>query len=228
MMKFSTAILFGLLIALATAPTASVSADGPLDTKGTWALQFGVVRDMRLVDFQGTALSLQRTTESGNIWRLGLSLNWRLSSTDEKEDNAVADYDGERERVRPSTASLTLQRVFRFKKLKNFQPYWGAGAIVSYGRSTSDDDPFENRTKRQVVSEYQIGLRLLIGAEHRFSDEVSVLGEYSTDLSYRWLRDTREVTYTESTQVSHSKTVVRDDSFRISTGAVKLAISLYF
>ncbi|MFH2055185.1 MAG: hypothetical protein ABIJ61_04450 [bacterium] len=227
-MWFSHRILVGALVAIMVLATAPLLAGEKIDTKGTWALQFGLESDVRLTGFQGTTLSLQKTTMSGAIWRMGLGVS--LSNQDRETEQITEDtsYIASTENSNSSSISLTIQRMFKLNSSTKIHPYVGIGPLVKFNHSSSDQGAPNNPTHERTYNSWSVGARTLFGAEWFVTGYLSLLGEYSLDAAFEWSKDSRTTIYEVSNGTTSSTNETRIDGFRVSKGYTYLAVSLYF
>jgi hypothetical protein len=227
-MKFSKQFSVSLIAIAVVLMTSSLLAGEKINTEGMWALQFGIEAETRLTSFQGTALSLQKTTNAGAIWRMGLGMNFFTQNRESEQSDEDSSYVISTDDNGSTTISFTLQRLFKLSSSTRIHPYVGIGPLVSYSHNSSEHiaplQPIDERSN----DSWALGARTVFGAEWFVTSYLSLLGEYSLDASYGWAKSKHTRTYDTSGGFETFVTETKTNSFKVSPGSTRLAVSLYF
>ena len=227
-MNLSNRILASLALFAMLLATTPLFAGEKIDTKGTWALQFGIESQTRLTSFQGTALSLQKTTMGGAIWRMGLGLNFYVQDRESEYSDEDSSFITSTEENNNTSMSITIQRLFKLSSSTRIQPYVGIGPLVNFSHQKTEQSAPAYPLIKKTRDSWSIGARSVFGAECFITSYLSLLGEYSFDASFNWTKDERVATYDVLGEVETNTSETKTNSFRVSSGYTHLAVSLYF
>ncbi len=227
-MKFSHRISVSVVVMAMLLATTSLLAGEKIDTKGTWALQFGLESDVRLTSFQGTTLSLQKVTMGEAVWRMGLGLSLTTQDRETEQSTEDSSYISSSEDNSSSSVSLTIQRLFKLSSSTRIHPYVGIGPLARLNGSSRESDSHNNPTRKQEYDSWSLGARTIFGAEWFVTGYLSLLAEYTLDATFDSSTEKRTTIYLVGNQTTTNTTETRSDGFRVSTGYTHLAVSLYF
>jgi len=232
-----------------TAISFAEPADSLILKKGSRALQFQITDDFRLSSFQGSVFSGKLHFSDRSAFRLGLSLNGRLSSTD-SEQNSIIDTtrndkrNGDLDRD-DFNANLTMQYIFYNKPHHHVSMFWGSGPSVSYLLNNDDQkdedifsDPNNNYDRRTSISKnrstlWQFGLSNVMGVEWFVTKKLGLSAENRFLISYftRNYNSTRETTfYLDAEPVSTQKQDSENDEKGVTFSGINVlfGVSVYF
>ncbi|SYZ72369.1 exported hypothetical protein [Candidatus Zixiibacteriota bacterium] len=207
--------------------------------KGAWALQFAIINDFQLRDFQGGTISIKRQCSESRAIRLGLTLNESSSQSHSGTANFEESYKlGENfidQNYDGQAVSLYLQYILYPSTGSNIHPYWGLGPHLGYSRdkrvahsrTIASYDPIERETiSDNVVQTWTAGLSTVMGVEWFAGKNVSLLAEYGILADYNWNHRTMSEIYYPGAQ--QRITEGKGHSFSFSGTAVKFGLSAYF
>ncbi len=207
--------------------------------KGSWALQFAIVNDFQLKDFQGATISIKRHYSESRAIRLGLALsessnNYHTSEVFIEEpdyrNESINDQNNDRQGV-----GVYLQYIMYPTTHSNIHPYWGLGPHLGYSR---DKTVIHNRlidgydpTIRETVDDniqksWTLGLSSIMGVEWFAGKNISLTAEYGILADYIWSKNVSTRIYYPGSQRRTSET--KRNSFSFSGTAVKFGLAAYF
>ncbi|MBD3218643.1 MAG: hypothetical protein GF310_10230 [candidate division Zixibacteria bacterium] len=211
--------------------------------RGSWSMQFGIVRDFTLTSFNGGLISAKRHLSPNTAFRFGLSLRGDVGDNSSETSRSYEQPGGGEEFTRTSdgnTSNLILnistQLMFYSTIEKSVNLYFGFGPNFNYSRDKDefdleytyedipDRDGFENRYMRS----WSAGFLGSWGVELFASKKISFIAEYGARIEYYSLyRETNSEEYVDETGRFENFSEDSHD-FRIISDAVKFGISLYF
>ena len=230
---------FSLAIVIALASVFIISTTQAKENslkKGKWALQFEVDREFDLSGFQGQTLSVKKHTADNRAYRLGLTVY-----LDVGDGETLTIYDDTTQRPRNSDRNskrldINLQRIHYTDISAPVNLFYGFGAAASFSHGKFEDNSHFvidtitfNDHYKSVSDSWSAGVSGIFGAEWFFGKTMSLLGEYSTTVSYGGnTRKTESRQYQEGFTVSSRNSEDKSNSFKISASTVKFGLSIYF
>ncbi len=221
-LKIYFAFLFAALLFVTTGFSQSTSYLDSLD--GKFALQFRITNNFSLSNFQGTILSGKYHFSNRDAIRLGVSLQFDDSESDEinkqKDTNLVI-----RNIENLTGFSITINTQYmRYIHLNNdIGLFSGGGPFISYTSTTSKNEQIgieETHRSERTSDSFSAGLDMILGVEWMFYRYMSLSAEYGIKFFY----------YSSNRvfdgEFSISET--NENSFRITHNHVNFGITVYF
>jgi hypothetical protein len=190
---------------------------------GKFALQFQISDNFNLTNFQGTIFSGKYHFSKRDAIRLGISTDY----TDEKNEsdrNIDTLYTAHSQQDYSRFGVTVFSQYIRYLKVtREISFYGGTGLFLNYGKQTETRSDFLDTlvTRREVnVTNYGIGLDLLIGVEWWFIKSMSLSAEYGLNAFYHHSENKADE--------GQQKVSAKSHSFNISGSNVKFGITVYF
>lgn len=229
--RYQAAILMAGVILLA--PGISYAQEGPSNSlaKGAKALQFRIVNNFVLSDFQGVALSGKRHTSDNSAIRLGADIFFEHSS--DNQDNRTFSYDTTLVTSDAKTdgqrLNLELQYIHYPSIERKIKFFWGAGPSVRFMRDITKTDYYNSQTGNSLelkdeVKSWGAGGSGVLGAEWFATSGISLHTEYTVSIFYEW----QKIRDDEVTGPGFSTANRERNGLEINASSVRFGLSLYF
>ncbi len=236
-------LLFQFSIAAASGASSSASAGYALQ-EGSRALQFQIGSNFQLSDFQGNVISYKRHRSDNSSWRIGLSLEGRLSSDDSDTEqtsppgeNVTGQEREQSNRELDVTIRPQLQRYLETDK--TVRPYVSYGVLTGYSYSFREREFYSvdetttvslDDTDEDTRHTLRIGATANFGVEWFAASSISFLAEYGADLYYHY---SKSETMRESFNPDGEITLERETSASgqgvfLDPRSVRFGLSAYF
>ena len=219
--------------------------------KGTWAMQFQVIRDATIQAFDGASIAGKYHVTDQSALRMSIVVA-RTDSTEDGEslDERLAPIDPRFDNFRRSAGrnggdrwflDVALVYLKYIKPATSIRMYLGAGpgfsmdlsrssgtgSIVNFNRQDNATLVLINRDSEEM---WGSGLHFIIGAEWFVLPRISLLAEYNTEAFYSVHTTVMEsrVNRADPVGVSISSLEEKERLFTISGQPVRFGLSVYF
>lgn len=220
-----------------------VSAQQPDSTQTyNWSLLFGIAENLRLTNFQGGSIALERQITEDFSARAVLGLEgYDNNGTSDNQQTSIngditSDIDGSTKR---STYQFALLGLYTFVENGRVALYAGIGPEYIYYDREVDNLSYNYdldtlRTIQKSDDNYynhRYGAKMVVGVRLTVISQVSLIGEYYTGFYYQ--TGDSESTRTTEYQDSQYDDVVREnsstgDGVRYDNFQVKFGIAIHF
>lgn len=238
----SVLLLSQFSIAAASGASSSASASHALE-EGSRALQFQIGSNFQLSDFQGNVISYKRHRSDNSAWRIGLSLEGRLSSDDSDSEqtprpgeNVTGQEREQSNRELDVTIRPQLQRYLETDK--TVRPYVSYGVLTGYSCSfrerefysvdetTVSLDDADEDTRHTL----RIGATANFGVEWFAASSISFLAEYGADLYYHYSKsETMRESYNPDGEIAlEQRSSATGHGVFLDPRSVRFGLSAYF
>ena len=209
---------------------------------GRSALQFEIDDGFFVSGFEGTTLSYKRMISERSAWRFGVTYGGSTFDGEEFRQDVVDTS------LVPDSDAETSSSAFGFGLSAMYmryvggrgrvRPFLGAGPFGGYNHSEEREEgqyysPFVvSRLVEGESSSWEFGARAMLGAEVFVSRGISLLGQYSTEVSHVSFDDSFSIVDTapqippDEVRGSHSER--SRDGWRFGDNQVSLGLSAYF
>lgn len=158
-------------------------------------LQFQIGSDFQLSSFQGSTISFKKHISNSRAYRIGFTISGNI---EDRNDFTNFDNDSlDRRQIRniyDFGINLTGQYL-KYVPYENTYLYYGCGPQIIFSKTyqkswlevhtTGDWEP-SSLASKNYDKIFQIGLVLVAGVEYFLSKSISIHGEYSQEVSYRY------------------------------------------
>lgn len=199
--------------------------------KGSRALQFRINDNFVLADFQGVALSEKKHISDKSAIRLGASLYFESSDTDEENrtmytDTSFTSSDGDRN---AQSLTLNLQYIHYPSIERTIKFYWGVGPTLRFQRDIRKSHSYDSsvdssRNTKNDYNSWGVGGSGVLGAEWFAISNISFHTEYIFSISYNWAKIKNHDVSGPDLRTSTSET----DGISMQASNVRFGLSLYF
>lgn len=198
---------------------------------GSWSLQFGIERNLKLGDFDGLLISCKRHYSQKSALRFGVTLS--ASVRDEDGDYlsvSAFSYDLDATFLRMDIAVSYIVYPRPRDKLNLFL---GLGPEIGLQTTKSDETRFRTgitgdhvkQMDERTSKEFYIGARAILGVEWFAMPDVSLTAEYRMSLLCSYEEEDRE--YGNEPDAIHEQHIVRR-GFALESNSVLFGLSVYF
>ncbi len=209
----------------------------------SWALQFGISRDLTLSSFQGATISIKYHVTESNAWRIGLFVGGDLTNDNSASRQIQADtLFGNGSRVMSNkdfNTNLSLQYLWYIDPHAPVNLYLGAGPSFSYSFNRQDGDQATTNpgyySTRTITNgsghQWGVGIAGVVGVEWFAANWFSLHAQYGEALWYQWGSSSSTSTQTMSSGPSPSLVQTESASskgWRLSNQSVFFGLSVYF
>jgi hypothetical protein len=229
--KHFSILSFLLLFIFSTNIISQDKKEEELNLAGKFALQFQIAENFRLSSFSGTTFSGKYHFSNCSAIRLSLSLS--VSNTERDDDSTVrdsifGDYDYIEYSGDMTSFRIDVQYLHNVFLNSDIVFYVGGGPFMK--TQSQNENQTQSGSTNSIITKVKRetslsswGLGLVCGVEWFVKDNISLLGEYSSELAYTEGKSDRE----ELTNVSRYDTS-EITSWSFSANSVKLGVSVYF
>lgn len=212
-----------------------VSASGENSDKAQakYSLQFGIDKEFDLDDFAGMHLSVRKHHSSQRAWRLGARIAFSTGNDDGEQSRidtgVVVSQQSESSNTQLNT-SISLLHEWQHVGANSINGIVGFGPELGFRVSDQESsnryyqDSGTSRKYDRNVWSYQVGLRGVMGVEWFFTDQMSLMAEYSLSVAYFYESYKRTDTY--DARINKSKS--SRNTFKLATNSVNFGVSVYF
>ncbi|MEW6702103.1 MAG: hypothetical protein AB1298_05235 [Bacteroidota bacterium] len=199
-----------------------------------WAIQFQLSQDFQLTTFEGSTLSLKRILSSGDALRFGISIDGNYSNTDNEDKNLLAPPSVSNTKNDQTTIGFSVSALYLwYSKIKNHvSVYYGVGPTLSFGYNKTKNTTSNFGATYQTSSEninsntsYGFGASAKLGIEWFLLKNISVIGEYGTDMRLTFSKTKIERNANAS---KLAETTSDTNRFLFTSSGVRVGFSIYF
>ena len=187
-------------------------------SKGKFSLQYQVLEDFSLTDFQGSIISARYFTSDRGVIRIGFSSDYSKNKENLIGEAITAN------RIKSDSFMFGVETQYLYYITNNnLSLYTGLGPKISYINSSSklfsNNTPAGEYNIKQSIEKYEYGLGILavLGGEYFVTKYLSIIAEYGIICQY------------ELTKIKHSITGEREnEGYELKPLKAKLGVSFNF